>query len=87
MASQFRYGIIKNNKKKNTFIMIDNNRTIKYDSKDDFLYLKALTIKGHLSSEEIDKVIAYMRPLMINPADRNIFNPDNYKFYFNKLLT
>ena len=28
-----------------------------------------------------------MKPLMINAADRNTINHDNYQFYFNKLLT
>ena len=28
-----------------------------------------------------------MKPLMINATDRNVINHDNYKFYFNKLLT
>ena len=28
-----------------------------------------------------------MKPLMINATYRNVFNHDNYQFYFNKLLT
>ena len=48
--------------------------------------LKALSLKDELGSKEIDKLIAYMKPLMINATDRSIINADNYQFYFNKLL-
>ena len=58
-----------------------------YDSRVGFLDLKALSLKDDLEREVINKLIAYMKPLMINATDRNVINPDNYKFYFNKLLT
>ena len=48
--------------------------------------LKALSLKDILESDEIDKLIAYMKPLMNKPSDRNTVNADNYQFYFNKLL-
>ena len=28
-----------------------------------------------------------MKPLMVNATDRNVINQNNYRFYFNKLLT
>ena len=40
-----------------------------------------------LESEDKNKLIAYIKPLMINATDRNTINHDNYQFYFNKLLT
>ena len=52
-----------------------------------FLDLKALSLKGKLESEDKNKLIAYMKPLLINATDRNIINHDNHQFYFNKLLT
>ena len=58
-----------------------------YDSRVGFLDLKALSLKDDLEREDIDKLIAYMKPLMINATDRNVINHDNYQFYFNKLLT
>ena len=58
IASELRYGIIKYNMKKGTFIIIDRNRTMIYDSRAGFLDLKALSLKGKLSNEEINKVIA-----------------------------
>ena len=53
-----------------------------YDSRVGFLDLKALSLKDYLN-----KLIAYMKPLMINATDRNVINHYNYQFYFNKLLT
>ena len=86
MSDELRYGIIKYNRKENTFIIIDKNRTMTYDSRVGFLDLKALSVKDEFEREDIDKLIAYMKPLMINATDRNVINHDNYIFYFNKLL-
>ena len=87
LSDELRYGIIKYNKKENTFIIIDSNRTMIYDSRVGFLGLKALSLKDEFEREDINKLIAYMKPLMINATDRNTINHDNYQFYFNKLLT
>ena len=87
MSDELRYGIINYNRKENTFIIIDKNRTMIYDSIVGFLDLKALSLKEKLESEEKNKLIAYMKPLMINATERNTINHDNYQFYFNKLLT
>ena len=87
MSDELRYGIIKYNKKENTFIISSSNRTMIYDSRVGFLDLKALSLKDDLEREDINKLIAYMKPLMINATDRNVINHDNYQFYFNKLLT
>ena len=87
LSDELCYGIIKYNKNKNTFIIIiSSNRTMIYDSRVGFLDLKALSLKDDLEREDINKLIAYMKPLMIN-ADKNVINHDNYQFYFNKLLT
>ena len=86
MSDELRYGIIKYNKKENTFIIINSKRTMIYDSRVGFLDLKALSLKDELEREDINKLIAYMKPLMINATDRNVINHDNYIFYFNKLL-
>ena len=85
MSEELRYGIIKYNRKENTFIIIDKNRTMIYDSRVGFLDLKALSLKDKLESED-KKLVAYMEPLMTNATDRNTINHDNYQFYFNKLL-
>ena len=85
MSDELRYGIIKYNKKENTFIIISSNRTMIYDSRVGFLNLKALSLKDDLEREDMNKLIAYMKPLMINATDRNAINHDNYQFYFNKL--
>ena len=87
MSDELRYGIIKYNKKENTFIIINSNRTMIYDSRVGFLDLKALSLKDELGREDINKLVAYMKPLMINATDRNTISHDNYQFYFNKLLT
>ena len=87
MSDELRYGIIKYNRKENTFIIIDKNRIMIYDSRVGFLDLKALSLKDKLETEDKNKLIAYMKPLMINATDRNTINHDNYQFYFNKLLT
>ena len=52
-----------------------------------FPSLKGLSLKDDLEREDINKLIAYMKPLMINATDRNVINHDNYQFYFNKILT
>ena len=57
-----------------------------YDSRVGFIDLKALSLKDELEREDINKLIAYMKPLMIIATDRNVINYDNYVFYFNKLL-
>ena len=87
MSDELRYGIIKYIKEENTFIIISSNRTIIYDSRVGFLDLKALSLKDDLKREDINKLIVYMKPLMINATDRNVINHDNYQLYFNKLLT
>ena len=87
MSDELRYGIIKYNKKENTFIIINSNRTMIYDSRVGFLDLKALNLKDELEREDINKLVVYMKPLMINATDRNTINHDNYQFYFNKRLT
>ena len=87
MSDELRYGIIKYKEKENTFIITSSNRTWIYDSRVGFLYLKALSLKDDLEREDINKLIAYMKPLMINATDRNVINHDNYQFYFNKILT
>ena len=86
MSDELRYGMIKNNRKENTFVIIDKNRTMIYDSRVGFIDLKALSLKDELEREDINKLIAYMKPLMINATDRNVINHDNYIFYFNKLI-
>ena len=86
MSDVLRYGIIKYNMKENTFIIINSNRTMIYDSRVGFLDLKALSLKDELEREDINEHIAYMKPLMINATDRNTINHDNNQFYLNKLL-
>ena len=80
MSDELRYGIIKYNRKENTFIIINSNRTMIYDSRVGFLDLKALSLKDDLGREDINELIAYMKPLKINTRDRNIINNDNYQF-------
>ena len=87
MSDELRYGIIKYKRKENTFIVIDKNRTMIYESRVVFLDLKALRLKDKLQNEDKNKLIAYMKPLMINATDRNTNNHDNYRFYFNNLFT
>ena len=87
MSDELRYDIVKYNKKENTFIIINSNRTMIYDSRIGFVDLKALSLKDDLEREDINKLIAYMKLLMINATDRIVINYDNYQFYFNKLLT
>ena len=53
----------------NTFVIIDKNRTMIYDSRVGLLDLKALSLKDELEREDINKLIAYMKPLMINATD------------------
>ena len=86
MSDELRYGKIKYNKMENTFFIINSNRTKIYDSRFGFLDLKALSSKDELEREDIKKLIAYMKPLMINATDRNVINHENYISYFNKLL-
>ena len=49
MSDELRFGIIKYNMKENTFIIIDKNRTMIYDSRVGFLDLKALRLKDKLN--------------------------------------
>ena len=79
MSDELRYGIIKYNRKK-TFIIDNKNRTMIYDSRVGFLDLKARSLKDKLESENKNKHIAYMKPLMIKATDRNTINHDNYHF-------
>ena len=71
MSDKLRYGIIKYNKKENTFIIINSIRTMIYDSRVGFLDIKALSLKDELEREDINKFIAYMKPLKIKATDRN----------------
>ena len=57
-----------------------------YDSRVGFMDLKALSLKDELESNEIDKLVAYKKPQMINATDRNTINAENYQFFFNKFL-
>ena len=74
----FRYGMSKYNKKEETFIIIDRNRIMIYDSRNGFLDLKGLSLKDKLEKSEINKLIAYMKPLLNNATDRAVVNTDNY---------
>ena len=87
MSDELRYGIIKNNEKENTFNFLSSNRTMIYDPRVGFVDLKALSLKDDLERGDINKLIAYMKPLMTNATDRKVINHDNYQFSFNKLLT
>ena len=78
MSEELRYGTIKFNRKENTFTIIDKNRTMIFDSRVGFLDLKALSLKDKLESEDKNKVIAYMKPLMLKTTDGNTINHDNY---------
>ena len=83
MTDELCISIIKNNRKENTFNIIDNNRTMIYDSRVGFFDLKALSLKDKLESDDKIKLIAYMKPLTINATNRKTINHDNYQFYFN----
>ena len=52
-----------------------------------FIDPKALSLKDKIESDEIDKLVAYIKPLMNSARDRVVINKDNYIFHFNKLLT
>ena len=52
MSDELRYGIIKYNRRENTLIIIEKNRTMTYDSRVGFLDLKALSLKDKLESED-----------------------------------
>ena len=79
--------MIKYIKKEETFIIIDRNRTMIYDSRIGFLELNALSLKDELESSEMYKLIAYMKPLLVNATDRAVVKKDIYQFYFKKHLT
>ena len=72
MSDELRYGMIKYNKKEKTFIIIDRIITMIFDSRVGFLDLEPLRLKDKLESDEINKLIAYMKPLMINATDRKL---------------
>ena len=55
MSDELPYCMIKYNKKERTFIIIDRNRTMIYDSRVGFLDLKALSLKDKLEGDEIIK--------------------------------
>ena len=80
MSDELRYGIIKYNKKENTFILFSSNRKMICDSRNGSLDLKALSLKDELEREDINKFIAYMKLLMNNLTDRNTINHDNQQF-------
>ena len=80
MSDELRYGIIKYIRKENIFFIIDKNQKLIHDSGVGFLDLKALSFKDKLESEDKNKLIAYMKPLMINATDRNTISHDNYQF-------
>ena len=86
MAEGLRYVMIKYNVKEDTFFIIDRNKTMICDSRIGFLDLRALSLKNMLESDEIKKLIAYIKPLLNSATDRNTINADNYQFYFNKVL-
>ena len=86
MAPELRYGMIEYNVKEDTFIIIDRNRSMMYDSRFVFLDLKALSLKDIFETDEINKLIAYIKPLMNSATDRITVHTDNYQFDFNKLL-
>ena len=65
---------------------MNSNRTMIYDSRVGFLDLKDLSLKYELEREDINKLIAYMKPHMINATDRNTIHHDNYQFYFINFL-
>ena len=57
-----------------------------YDSGVGFLDFKALSLKDELDREDKNKFIVYMKPLMVNAAERNVINRDNYHFYLINFL-
>ena len=61
MSDELRYGIINYYRKENTFIIIDKNRTMLYDSRVGFLDIKALSLKDELEREDMNKLIAYIK--------------------------
>ena len=67
--------------------MVDRNRTTIDDLRIGFMDLEALSLKDELDSEEINKLIDYIKPLMNSTTNRNTINKDKLIFYFNKLLT
>ena len=79
--------MIKFNKKKETIIFFDRNRTMIYDSSVGFLDLKILSLKNKLESDETNKLMAYLKPLLVSATDRVVVNTNNYQFFFSKLLT
>ena len=58
-----------------------------FDLRIGFLKLKAFSLKDEIESKKIDKILAYMKPLLINATNRAVINTDNHQFYLNKLLT
>ena len=87
MSEELCYGMIKYNKKEKTFIIFDRNGTMIYDSRVGFLDLKTLSLKDELEKDEINKIIAYIKPFLNSATDRNTIHTDNYMFYFNKFFS
>ena len=56
MSDELRYSIIKHTKKEKSFIIINRNRIMIYDSRVCFLDLKALSLKNKLESDEINNL-------------------------------
>ena len=56
MSDELRYSIIKHTKKEKSFIIINRNRIMIYDSRVGFLDLKALSLKNKLESDEINNL-------------------------------
>ena len=70
MSDEHLYGFIKYNKKEKTFIIFDRFRTMTYDSRVDFLDLKALSLKDELERDDIIIFIYYIKTLMNNATDK-----------------
>ena len=85
-SPEFCFGMTKYNRKEETFVIIDRNRTTIYDPTIGFLDLEALRLTDELDSNEIRKLIDYIKPPMNSATDRSTINKYNYQFYFNKLL-
>ena len=65
-------GMIRYDKLNDTFIFFGSNKTVIFNSKGGSIDPKALSLKDKLESGEINKFIAYMKPVMNSATDRNI---------------
>ena len=70
MAHELCYCMNRYNVKEDTFIFIERNRTMIYDSRIGFLDLKALGLIDKLESDEINKLIAYIKPLLNSGTEK-----------------